>query len=312
MSLMEQPLIAVDWGSSSLRAVLMDRQGEILQRRQFEQGVLQVPPGRFEQVFEQHLGDWLADSQALCLISGMAGSRQGWREAPYCPCPAGFADLIPRLLWLRPKLALVPGLHATYLCPEGQTAAGQDDVMRGEEIQIFGALALAGLSQAELILPGTHSKWVAVREGRVQRFHTFMTGELYALLSQHSILARTLTPTSELDEPVFLAAVRLAQQGPGLLAHVFGTRTSALFERLRPEQQASHLSGLLIGEELRAITTHCSASSPLLLVGSAHLTQRYRLALGHLGRACSAIHEEATWAGHLALARSLANPESSA
>ena len=312
MSPMEQPLIAVDWGSSSLRAVLMDRQGQILQRRQFEQGVLQVAPGQFEQVFEQHLGDWLADSQALCLISGMAGSRQGWREAPYCPCPAGFADLIPRLLWLRPNLALVPGLHAVNPAAKGQTAAGGDDVMRGEEIQIFGALALAGLTQAELILPGTHSKWVAVREGRVQRFQTFMTGELYALLSQHSILARTLTPSAELDEPVFLAAVALAQQGPGLLGHVFGTRTSALFERLRPEQQASHLSGLLIGEELRAISAHCSAGSPLLLVGSALLTQRYSLALAHLGRACSDIHEEATWAGHLALARSLANPESSA
>lgn len=312
MSPMKQPLIAVDWGSSSLRAVLMDPQGQILQRRQFEQGVLQVPPGQFEQVFEQHLGDWLGQSRALCLISGMAGSRQGWREAPYCPCPAGFADLIPRLLWLRSGLALVPGLHAVNPSAKGQTAAGRDDVMRGEEIQIFGALALAGLAQAELILPGTHSKWVTVRDGRVQRFQTFMTGELYALLSQHSILARTLTPSAELDEPVFLAAVALAQQGPGLLAHVFGTRTSALFERLRPDQQASHLSGLLIGEELRAITTQRNADNRLLLVGSTLLTRRYSLALGHLGLSCSSMHEEATWAGHLALARSLGAKENSA
>ena len=310
MNRMAQPLIAVDWGSSSLRAVLMDEAGQILQRRQFEQGVLQLQPDQLELVFEQHLGDWLADGQALCLISGMAGSRQGWCEAPYCPCPAGFDDLKPRLLWLRPRLALVPGLHAINPTHGGASAAGQDDVMRGEEVQIFGALALAGLAQAELILPGTHSKWVTVQAHRVQRFHTFMTGELYALLSQQSILARTLVPTTTLDEPVFRAAVELAQKGPGVLAHVFGTRTSALFDRLRPKQQASHLSGLLIGEELRAIATERKSGSPLLLVGSAALTERYRLALQCLGLPCTVINEEATWAGHLALARSLGHKES--
>ena len=296
-------VVAVDWGSSSLRAVQMDAQGQILQTRRSDQGVLQVPAGQFERVFEETLGDWLTDPDSLCLISGMAGSRQGWQEAPYCPCPAGFADLIPRLLWLRPRLALVPGLHGRHAARGAAVAAGQDDVMRGEEVQIFGALALAGQQQAELILPGTHSKWVSVRDGQVQSFHTFMTGEFYALLSQHSILARSLEPAADLDEPVFLAAVALAQKGPGLLAHAFGVRTSALFERLRPEQLASHLSGLLIGEELRAIAAQ--GEHPLLVVGNAALARRYGLALAQLGRPCRLVSEQATWAGHMALARSL-------
>jgi hypothetical protein len=125
---------------------------------------------------------------ALCLISGMAGSRQGWQEAPYCPCPAGFAELGQHLLWLQPgRIALVPGLSCTSV-----DALNTPDVMRGEEVQIFGALQLAGRDSATLVLPGTHSKWVQVQGGRVSQFQTFMTGEVFALMSQHSILGKTL------------------------------------------------------------------------------------------------------------------------
>jgi 2-dehydro-3-deoxygalactonokinase len=301
-------LIAVDWGSSNLRAVQMDAKGQILARRDFTHGVLQVPPGEFERVFEQCLGDWVSEPQTLCLVSGMAASRQGWHEVPYCSCPAGLTDLIPALRWLRPRLALIAGLHTVHADTGITVSAGQDDVMRGEEIQIFGALALTQLTRAVLILPGTHSKWANVQDARVQGFRTFMTGELYALLSQHSILARTLMPSADLDEPVFEAAVQLAQQGPGVLAHMFGTRTSALFDRLPPAQQASHLSGVLIGEELRAMAHEGHEDCELLVVGSQELTRRYRLALKQLSRPCRVIHDEATWAGHLALAQRLGIP----
>jgi 2-dehydro-3-deoxygalactonokinase len=293
-------LLAVDWGSSALRAALLDAQGQVLQTRQFEQGILKVPAGQFEPVFEQCLGDWMVEHQPLCLISGMAGSRQGWQEAPYCPCPAGFEALGRHLLWIKPRLALVPGLHCKRAADA--SAAGQDDVMRGEEVQVFGALALTGLQDAQLILPGTHSKWVAVRQGKIQHFQTFMTGEVFAVLSQHSILARTMVAGAAFNEAAFVHAVHLAQEGPGVLAHVFGTRTSALFDRLPAEHLSSHLSGLLIGEELRAMR---QSAGPLLLVGSALLTARYELALRTLGRQATALNQEATWAGHLALARVL-------
>ena len=174
--------------------------------------------------------------------------------------------------------------------------------MRGEEVQVFGALALTGLQEAQLILPGTHSKWVAVRQGKIDHFQTFMTGEVFAVLSQHSILARTMVADAGFDEAAFVHAVHLAQDGPGVLAHVFGTRTSALFERLPIEHLSSHLSGLLIGEELRAMR---QSPGPLLLVGSTLLTARYELALRSLGRQATALNQEATWAGHLALARGL-------
>jgi 2-dehydro-3-deoxygalactonokinase len=293
-------LLAVDWGSSALRAALIDAQGQVLQTRQFEQGILKVPAGQFEPVFEQCLGDWMIEHQPLCLISGMAGSRQGWQEAPYCPCPAGFEALGRHLLWIKPRVALVPGLHCKRAADT--SAAGQDDVMRGEEVQVFGALALTGLQDAQLILPGTHSKWVAVRQGKIQHFQTFMTGEVFAVLSQHSILARTMVAGAPFNEAAFVHAVHLAQEGPGVLAHVFGTRTSALFDRLPAEHLSSHLSGLLIGEELRAMR---QSAGPLLLVGSALLTARYELALRTLGRQATALNQEATWAGHLALAQGM-------
>ena len=298
----QSTLLAVDWGSSSLRAALIDGQGQVLQTRQFEQGILKVAAGQFEPVFEQCLGDWMAEHQPLCLISGMAGSRQGWQEAPYCPCPAGFEALGRHLLWIKPQVALVPGLHCMRADGASAPWPGQDDVMRGEEIQVFGALALTGLQEAQLILPGTHSKWVSVRQGKVQHFQTFMTGEVFAVLSQHSILARTLVADAAFNEAAFVHAVQLAQDGAGVLAHIFGTRTSALFERLPAEHLSSHLSGLLIGEELRAMRP---GAGPLLLVGSALLTARYELALRSLGRQATALNQEATWAGHLALARGL-------
>ena len=168
-----RPLLAVDWGTSSLRGARIDTEGRVTDSRQFAHGILNVPPGGFEQVFDTCFGDWV-QADTLCLISGMAGSRQGWREAAYCPCPAGFDELGRHLLWLTPgRMALVPGLSC-------QPPHGPDlklhDVMRGEEIQIFGALALTGRQDATVVLPGTHSKWARVEGGKVVSFTTFMTG----------------------------------------------------------------------------------------------------------------------------------------
>jgi 2-dehydro-3-deoxygalactonokinase len=292
-----RPLIAIDWGTSSLRGARLGTTGKVLESREFSRGILTVPPGQFEAVFKEHFSDWMQAEGALCLISGMAGSRQGWQEAPYCPCPAGFTELGQHLLWLQAdRIALVPGLSCM-----GQDALHTPDVMRGEEVQIFGALQLAGRNSATLVLPGTHSKWVQVEHGRVTQFQTFMTGEVFALMSQHSILGKTLDLNGTFDEATFLQGVDQSQTRSSVLHHLFAVRTLGLFERLSAAQLASYLSGLLIGEELR---THSVSgdSTPLILIGSHALTLRYTLALQHLGIACESRGAEATWAGLFALA----------
>jgi 2-dehydro-3-deoxygalactonokinase len=248
-------------------------------------------------VFHEHFGDWMQAPNALCLISGMAGSRQGWQEAPYCPCPAGFAELGQHLLWLQPgRIALVPGLSCL-----GQDALHTPDVMRGEEVQIFGALQLSGRDSATLVLPGTHSKWVQVHSGRVTHFQTFMTGEVYALLSQQSILAKTLDLNGAFDEAAFVQGVDQSQTAGSVLNKLFAVRTLGLFERMSAAALPSYLSGLLIGEELRTQSISVE-SAPVILIGSHALSLRYTLALQHLGIACESRGAEATWAGLFALA----------
>ena len=299
---LQRPLIAIDWGTSSLRGARLDVQGQQLDARQFPRGILTVPAGQFPAVLEECFGDWLQQSpDALCLLSGMVGSRQGWQEAPYCPCPAGFEELGQHLLWLQPgRMAIVPGLSVQQ---HDGLPFDQHDVMRGEEVQIFGALSLAGLQDATVVLPGTHSKWAQVQQGRVAQFRSFMTGEVYALLSQHSILSRTLPADAPWHEDTFRQAVLLAQRTPSVLSSIFATRTLALFDTLPAEQHPSFLSGLLIGEELRAMPSQTART--LLLVGNAALSLRYQCALQALGLQAQSLGDEATWAGHLALARHL-------
>jgi 2-dehydro-3-deoxygalactonokinase len=293
----KRPLIAIDWGTSSLRGARLGTSGQVLESREYPRGILTVPPGQFEALFNEHFGDWMQAEGALCLISGMAGSRQGWQEAPYCPCPADFAELSQHLLWLQPnRIALVPGLSFT-----STDTLHTPDVMRGEEVQIFGALQLTGRDNATLVLPGTHSKWVQVHSGRVTQFQTFMTGEVFALMSQHSILGKTLDLNGAFDEATFLQGVDQSQRAGSVLHHLFAVRTLGLFDRLSAAQLPSYLSGLLIGEELRTQNVPL-AQGPVILIGNEALTLRYTLALQHLGIACQSHGAQATWAGLFALA----------
>lgn len=292
-------LVAVDWGTSSLRAARIRADGSVIEERASTRGILTVPAGGFAAVLQATCGDWLADPAALCLVSGMAGSRQGWQEAPYCPCPAGFAQLGAHLHWIEPhRIALVPGLSCD--------TDGVPDVMRGEEVQVVGALSLLGARDGTIVLPGTHSKWVRVEDASVRGFSTCMTGEFYALLRQHSILARTLpADDGALDADAFTRGVRHAQAAGGLLHTAFSVRTLSLFDRLPAAAQPSYLSGLVIGEELRMQAPGIDA---ITLVGSAALTQRYALACDALGIASRSLGAEATWRGLWALARNLERP----
>ncbi len=302
-----RPLLAVDWGTSTLRGALLDEQGHAREERSYPRGILSVPAGGFPQVFDECFGDWMRLPGTLCLMSGMIGSRQGWREAPYCPCPAGYTEIAGQLSWIEPgRIALVPGLSCERSGLPGHPALDRiPDVMRGEETQILGALRLLGLRDATLVLPGTHSKWVQVRDERIVAFTTFMTGECYALLRQHSILARTLPAEGQppADDEAFLDGVRLALRGASLLGTAFSVRALALFERMGGERLAEHLSGLVIGEELRAQSLPPGES--VLIIGAEALTRRYQQALALLQVPSRCLGAQAAWAGLHALAQTL-------
>jgi 2-dehydro-3-deoxygalactonokinase len=281
-------LVALDWGTSSLRGALLADDGSVLEERSFARGILTVDKGGFKAVFESCFGDWMQPG-TLCLIAGMAGSQQGWMEAPYCPCPAGFTDIAAQLAWVEPgRIAIVPGLSIDV--------KGIPDVMRGEETQVFGALQLLGLTDARLVLPGTHSKWVTVTHQRITDFSTWMTGEFYALLRQHSILARTLplTDTSH-NDAAFEQGVAYALRGDGLLHTAFSARTLSLFKRMASDALPSYLSGLVIGEELKC--QRLKRGDSVVVVGSEALTQKYIQALNQLGVLAQCVGNEATWHG---------------
>ncbi len=290
-------LLAVDWGTSSLRGARLDAAGRVLEERSSARGILSVAAGGFAAVFDEQFGDWARAPDTLCLVSGMAGSQQGWAQAPYCLCPTGFGDAARQLQWVEPgRIAIVPGLRCDH--------DGTPDVMRGEEVQVYGALQLLDLQDAVLVLPGTHSKWVRVRAGMVEGFATFMTGEFYALLRQHSILARSLPASEgEWDIAAFDEGVAKASRGPSLLHTAFSLRTLSLFERMPIDSRPSYLSGLVIGEELRG--QPLDAGGALVVVGNESLTQRYARALAQRQVQVRRVGPEATWRGLWALAQTL-------
>ncbi len=249
-------LIGLDWGTSSLRAYLFDGRGHVLAQRRAAQGILSVAPGGFRETFHAICHGWLDDATLPVIACGMVGSRQGWQEAPYAAAPAGFAALSRQLLRIdaaagRP-FAIVPGVSLLR-------ADGTHDVMRGEETQVFGALdadaARAPAQATDWVLPGTHSKWVQVRADEIVAFRTYLTGELYAVLSEHSILGRLFArgagPGAADPSDAFRDGVARAAADPaGLSALLFSVRAEGLFGRYDAQALPDYLSGLLIGAEI--------------------------------------------------------------
>ena len=272
-------MIAVDWGTSSLRCYRLDAQGKIIESRASADGILSVPAGRFPDVLQRQTAGW---NETPIVMSGMVGSRQGWQEAPYVQCPAGFDEIAARLVEVRRGAWIVPGLAC-------RDRAGVPDVMRGEETQILGCGA-----EGTLCLPGTHSKWVEVKNGRIERFSTFMTGEVYAVLKQHSILGRMMEE-GKADEGAFAQGVKRAGDEGGLLHHLFGVRTRGLMGELGAGAAASYLSGIVIGHELRA-----QGAREFGVLGTAELAALYQRAAALLGMSARALDPES---GVRALAR---------
>jgi 2-dehydro-3-deoxygalactonokinase len=289
-------LIAIDWGTSSFRAYRLDSSGKVLERRNAPLGIMQIESGRFAEALENQVGDWLSSGETPLVMSGMIGSRQGWAEAPYAPCPAGPAEIaagMREVHWEGHRGWIVPGLCS-------RDASGVPDVMRGEETQLIGALPQLPAS-AWVCLPGTHSKWVEVHDGRVVHFSTHMTGEVYAVLKEHSILGRMMRDAAP-DAGWFEAGVRRAQDAGGLLHHLFGVRARALFGELPDTASASYLSGIVVGHEIAAVPNPHAA---VYLLGAPQLVELYSRALALSGRESIALDPDAAVHGLFSLARHL-------
>jgi 2-dehydro-3-deoxygalactonokinase len=268
-------MIALDWGTSSLRAYRIGPDSAVRDRLDKPGGILTVPEGGFPAALRDAVGPWLADGETRVLLCGMVGSRQGWVEAPYLPCPAGPDEIAAATVPIPfegAELRLVPGLTT-------RDAEGVPDVMRGEETKLV-ALA-AELRDALICLPGTHSKWARLAGGRITGFTTYMTGEAFAALSQHTILARTSEAAPD-DPAAFARGAARARESGGLLHHLFGARTLHLVDGMEPRQTRSYLSGLLIGHEVAAALAGTGARE-VHLAGAASLAALYAQALEQAG-----------------------------
>jgi len=291
-------VIALDWGSTRLRAWLLGEGGATLAQRQNGDGASVLAGGApaFDAALTALAGDWL-DMQLPVLACGMVGSAHGWREAAYVACPARLDQLHEHLAVVHTAsgaaVHIVPGLV-------DEPANATPDVMRGEETQVLGLVhALPALADGACVLmPGTHAKWVQLRHGAVTGLRTRMTGEVYALLRGHSVLARLMPGDDTGWHPeAFDAGVDAARRtdGADLLGQLFAVRTLGLTQRCPAAALADHLSGLLIGHELVAGLRE--AQGPLALVGESALCDRYVRALRVLGVTPAGVHGNTAAAG---------------
>ncbi|HJR55227.1 MAG TPA: 2-dehydro-3-deoxygalactonokinase [Rhizomicrobium sp.] len=277
--------IGGDWGTSRLRLSLCDADGAVLARADGP-GVAEAG-ARAAEIFADLTADW--DRSLPAILSGMVGSTIGWREAPYVACPVA-PDAIARAA-LRfeadgRQVAIIPGLSC-------RNASGLFDVMRGEETQLLGALRLKpelGRGRHLFGLPGTHAKWVLVEDGTVVNFQSALSGELFALLGAHSVLARGAGPVRG-EHPAFTEGLNVArsQTQAGLLHLLFSTRSRQLAGEIPKEEAASYLSGLVIGEDVAGATRLFQPQGSVTLVCAPDLGALYARALCAYGLSAAAM-----------------------
>jgi 2-dehydro-3-deoxygalactonokinase len=285
------PIAAVDWGTSHLRIWLLDSSGVVLAERRSDEGLLATGPDGFSAVLERHLLDMGAPAATPAIICGMAGSRQGWIEAPYADTPAPLAEVFG-------KAVIVPGTRRDVRIVPGiaQRDPARPDVMRGEETQLAGTASLAEADDLLVCMPGTHCKWVELKGGTVTGFTTWMTGELFSVLSQHSILRHAVGSEParvSADDPLFGAWLDDALAHPDDAAsRLFRIRASTLLTGMQPGQAAAALSGLLIGSEVGSAKGRFGARTEMILVGSGPLGALYGEALRRAGFAATTVDAE--------------------
>jgi 2-dehydro-3-deoxygalactonokinase len=263
--------IAGDWGTTNRRAYRIDASGKCVDEFEDDKGVLSVDAGGFPAAVaevRQRLGN------LPLLLAGMIGSNRGWKEAPYVAAPAGLDDLAKGLVWAGKREAIVPGV--SYLKNH------RADVMRGEEVQLLGAVASGQVGEGLVCHPGTHNKWVTLRDGKISGFRTVMTGELFGLLKEHSILSDLLQGPVEPND-VFKEAARFAVFHEALPAELFTVRARVLLGQAKAEDAPSYASGLLIGTDVR-IGLSLPTSAQITVVGRPELTRLYAAAIAEARR----------------------------
>jgi 2-dehydro-3-deoxygalactonokinase len=292
---MTEQLLGIDWGTSNRRAYLVGADGQCSSPYSDAQGML-AAQGRFAQSLDSLLAAMRLDPATPVVMSGMVGSAQGWQEAPYLGCEVPLAQLGRHLVPLRgagrvARTAFVPGY--CYRGPNGEV-----DVMRGEETQLLGAQAL-GQGDGWVVLPGTHSKWALLRGGRIERWSTFMTGELFATLAKGGTLSALMNaPDAVEDAGAFAQGLDLARRREPLSHSLFSIRARVVTGGLEAARARSFVSGLLIGTEFAAAPDDGSART-LTVVGSASLEERYRVAAGHFGIDVTVLDPDAVYCAAL-------------
>lgn len=274
--------IAVDWGTSNARFALCDADGQALESR-FGPGAVESR-GRFAEVFETHTADWRQAHGGIgTYMCGMVGSAIGWLETPYLPAPADLHELAGAPVKISDRVCVVPGMKCT-------NPLGAPDVMRGEETQLFGALCLGelGVGHRIVCMPGTHTKWAAVADASLQEFLTAPTGEIFATLTEHTVLVREKSTAVTHAPRDFQRGLAEAAKHRGMLLHqIFQVRSLRLDQQMSAEGAASWISGLLIGADVLgalALFAEHDPSGPVVVIGAPGLAASYAQALAKAGR----------------------------
>jgi 2-dehydro-3-deoxygalactonokinase len=296
-------LAAVDWGTTRMRVWLIDGQGKVLAERRGDDGLITAQQKGFSTILEGHLTAVAAPEALPVIICGMAGSRQGWLEAPYVTVPAPLSAILggaAKVPGQSRDIRIVPGL--------AQRLADAPDVMRGEETQLAGA-GLPAKGRQLVCMPGTHSKWVLVEDGAVAGFGTWPTGELFSVLAAHSILRHSLGEHPEPvtpGNPFFRRWCETALgEGGDVTSRLFSIRAAGLLQDLKADDAAACLSGLLIGGEIASASRrHGAGAEPVVLIASGALATLYSEALGLAGLKVRTVDaDEAVRAGLIEAAR---------
>lgn len=293
---MNSALIALDWGTTSFRGYHIGADATVLEKVSAKAGIMQVGSSSFEDVLVKEIGHWLREfPQVPIVASGMITSKQGWVETPYLPCPATLADLARNL---QPH-ELRDGRLINFVCGVCQEQP-TPNIMRGEETQVAGLVSDEPLT---MILPGTHSKWIQCKEGAITGFSTFMTGELYAALTQHTILGRLMTDAS--DPQAFDRGVEDGFTTEGtILSKMFGARAMPLLDLMGADGVGDYLSGLLIGAEIKeGAGSAYSKEHPPRVSGEDALTARYMRAFELCNIVARHEHEDLAAAGLYRIAK---------
>lgn len=293
-------LIGIDWGSTSFRAYRIAADGTVIDMVEAAEGITNPPPEGFEHTFDNRVGPWLRDHPGLPVVaSGMITSRNGWFETGYVDAPAGASELaeamVAHVTETGLRLHFAPGL----ICRD---RSGNPDVMRGEETQLVGCLAL-GVPDGIFVMPGTHSKWATSVAGVLTGFQTYMTGEVFAVMMQHSLLG-ALAEGEDWSDADFSDGIKASLAGRDPLLHLmFTARSRVLTGDMAATGTRSYLSGLLIGEELRAGLGDVSPGSGVTVVGAGALVDRYVAALSICGVKAPPAPDAAVARGHFEIAK---------